>query len=130
MDKKIPPRTRIKHKKVDPIVVKSKHQIKDVIYRFLPNSEEQVRKLLISGMEEIKNRYELLKQQDDIDEGQFGGFPPLKVNYINTEHWVDRMIKQTLGAKREGLLIVWYLNDGKHTFDPFTGDVNYGISDA
>lgn len=107
-------------------MITSKDQIKDVVHRFLPDSDSSIRKLLMNGFKDIKKRYKYYEEQDKIDESQFGNIKPAIVDNRNSKHWVDNLIRDRMGAVRDGLMIVWNLEDGVHKFDPFTGDITYG----
>lgn len=115
---------RVKPQKIEPIIVISKSQIPVVVSNFMPNSDAEIRKHLLEGMNKIKDRYDLLDQYKNLDQSKFGQYKPI-VPEVIASHWVDELITRRLGAKREGLLVVWNLKDGRHTFDPFTGEIKY-----
>jgi len=117
----------VKPQKIEPIRIISKSQIPIAVSNFLPGSEAEIRKHLVDGMTKIKERYDFLDQYKSLDQSKFGAYKPI-VPEVIAAHWVDELISRRLGAKREGLLIVWELKDGRHTFDPFTGVIEYGTT--
>lgn len=120
------PRVRVKYSPKR-IVVTSKSEIRYLVSNYMPSSDTQGRKLLIEGLNQIKDRIYLENQYANIDHEAFGDFKPI-IPVKAATHWVDRMIENAFNAKRDGLLIVWTLKDGKHSFDPFTGEIKYDIN--
>lgn len=121
------PKVRIKKFAQKQVVVTNKSQIRLVVSNYMPDSDGHGRKLLIDGMNQVKERLKLKDQYDKVDMGAFGDYKPIVPKNAVT-HWVDRMINNTFGAIREDLLVVWNLQDGKHTFDPYTGEIKYDVN--
>jgi hypothetical protein len=74
------------------------------------------RDLLIEGLDLIKSRIEVEKQIADSDAGILVNGKLMKPaslgNSVHGLSWVDPLIKQWLGASREGITIYWDLQDG------------------
>lgn len=109
------------------VIVTNKSQIGFVVSNYMPSSDNHGRKLLIDGMNQIKDRLKLKEQYDKVDVVAFGEYKPIIPTNV-VAHWVDRMITNSFGAVREDALIVWKLADGKHTFDPYTGEIKYDVN--
>ena len=120
------PRLRVKFAPKK-IIITNKSQIRFAVSNYMPNSDNHGRKMLVEGFSQVKDRLKLEEQYSKVDVEDFGDFKPL-LPKKTALHWVDRMIDNSFGAIREGLLIVWKLGDGKHSFDPFTGEIKYDIN--
>lgn len=119
-------RSRIKQRKAEKVVVQTKSHIKIVIDKFMPSSDSHIRQLLVKGLEDVSKRDHYYDEQQKIDIKEFGDYQPSKIDNRNAIHWVDRLIKDRMDAKRIGLLIYWNLDGVKYTFDPFTGVLSDG----
>lgn len=126
-DLRVMQKLRVKPQKIEPVIVISKSQIPAVVSNFMPSSDAEIRKHLLEGMNRIKDRLALIEQYKSLDQSKFGQYKPIIPDVV-ASHWVDELITRRLGAKREDLLVVWNLKDGRHTFDPFTGEIKYGTT--
>jgi hypothetical protein len=89
----------------------------------IPQSGDQsmTRKTLLEGFDMLKKRQETLQAMGKIDLDDFGGFYPASLRDITDQiTWVDRFITNRLGGRREGLLVVWEIPEGKYQMDPWT----------
>ena len=85
-----------------------------------PGSKSQNRKMLIEGLEHIKNRVEYnkkLKEADSyyIDAKDLGG------------GWISHFVRDTMGGQidAKSQTIVWTIDTQKIIFNPATGTVEY-----
>jgi hypothetical protein len=85
-----------------------------------PGSESQNRKMLIEGLEHIKNRVEYntkLKEAGDY--------------HIKTEDlgggWISHFVRDTMGGQIDAITqtIVWTIDNKKIIFNPSSGTVEY-----
>lgn len=109
------------HKKVkelEKVVVKSYGELQRAITPFLQDSA--ISKLLVEGFEIIKRQSEYAKAAMDLDPELFGGYMPATPTSSDYYSWVDTLIDRRLNGKREGMIVVWNLPEGKFSFDPFT----------
>ncbi len=85
-------------------------------------STPDMRKLLLKGLEIIRNRQEL--QVDKAPSDEYGGFEPAEIVTSADQYmWVDSLIIHCLDAKRRGLEIVWELPEGTYVFNPETEEL-------
>ena len=78
-------------------------------------------KMISDGFDVVKRMLEFESNSSEIDAEDFEGMlpaspPPVEKRKI----WIDKYLKKHLDAKREGLKIVWNLNDGKFALDPWS----------
>jgi hypothetical protein len=83
------------------------------------------RDILIEGLELIKNRIDAAQKiSDSTEEVEINGRklrPPSLINNISGHSWVDPLIKQWTGGRREGVLITWDIQDGyQYRYEIFT----------
>jgi len=118
--------------KIEPVKVLLMGDIDAVIENFKPNSDAHVRKLLMDGLSDIKKRSIIVDSYNStVNDEDFGGYPPVNPdNIMSGFHWVDKLVKERMDAKIINLDIVWDLKDGKHVFNPYTGDVRYNVNDS
>jgi len=94
------------------VVVNTKDDIEKTIKIYMPGSDHPLRKSLEKGFDFVKRRIEynkLAKTNMDVD---------------SMFCYVDSLIHQRLGGKREGMYITWDLEDGKYKFDPQNGELS------
>ena len=81
------------------------------------------RDMLIEGLTIIKNREavaEELEQSGEIVEVDGKPMKPVVLNNKTSRSWIDPLISQWTGGIREGIFIVWMLDDGyKYKYDVF-----------
>ena len=81
------------------------------------------RDTLIEGLTIIKNREEIAEELEQAGEVvEINGKPmkPVVLNSKTSRSWVDPLINQWTGGTREGIFIVWVLDDGyKYKYDVF-----------
>lgn len=65
------------------------------------------------GFEMLRKRHEVLGKVDTRD--------GLSLSTIDNHTWLDDLIERRLGGKRDGLSIVWVLDNSEYRYDPFTG---------
>jgi hypothetical protein len=98
------------NKQIEKIKVTSYVELTEAIKPFLPeNNKSEARKSFIEGFEFVKRRKK---------------FNDTAGNQLSTDDmrcWVDNVVKQRLGGRREGLGVVWDLPEGKFKLDPWTG---------
>lgn len=74
-------------------------------------SDSQNRKMLIEGIETIKNRIMLNELLDSgLDVSKMGG-------------WFSNFVRDKLGGSMEGTNIVWDVNDKKFILEPLSGKI-------
>lgn len=84
------------------------------------SSDVSVRTKLLEGFEQVKEQKKLWDNvKNTLEEDEFGASLP-SANVDDFDMPVDRIIKHRLGGKREGMTVVWYLENKKIVFDPFT----------
>lgn len=73
---------------------------------------KSMRQTLIDGFDSIKKRLEV--EQAPIEGIEINGIvmKPAPTMPTSGSHWVDKLIKQWLGGQRDGLYVVWKLDDG------------------
>lgn len=78
---------------------------------------------IIEGLNIIKNRIEKSAKYDDVRLVEINGRevrPPRVGDSINSHTWVDSIIKQWMGGKRDNTIIYWDLDDGyRYKYDIF-----------
>ena len=81
------------------------------------------RDMLVEGFTTIKNREaiaEELEQAGEIVEVNGKPMKPVVLNNKTNRSWIDPLINQWTGGIREGVFIVWVLDDGyKYKYDIF-----------
>ena len=105
---------------LEKIEVKNLDQLHKALEPFMKDTT--IRKLLIEGMDVVKRQQEL----SDIaiaDEEAFGGYMPARPTKGQHYHWVDTLIDRRMAGKRERLVIVWDIPEGKHVFNPWTQEL-------
>jgi len=101
----------MKSVKFEKVKVNTKADIITALSKFMPDSKSVLRKTLLDGFNIVKNRVEFNSKIDsklDVDKMRF---------------WVDTMVDERLGGRREGLLIVWSVDNKKITFNPWSGEM-------
>jgi hypothetical protein len=59
----------------------------------------------------------------EIDEEEFGGYPPAPMVIQETFATLDNFIRKRMGGERVGLRIRWILNGEHWFFDPWSGEL-------
>jgi len=84
------------------------------------SSDASMRKGLIDGFEHVKEQEEMWNRLYNVlDDDEYSATLP-KVNVDSMSLPVDRIIKQRLGGRREGMTVVWNLSTRKVVFDPYS----------
>lgn len=91
----------------------------------IPQSGGQsiLRKTLLEGFEMVKSHHEFHKASLEAHsmEEEYGGYlPALAPSPDDHKMWIDKFVNDRLGAKREGLYIIWEIPEGKYKFDPWS----------
>lgn len=115
--------------KANPIIVTSVDAENKPIKVSIPSSNKPItRKLLSDGFDLIKQQEnslqkmskELSRENDDYD-----GYYPARINDESAKSvWVDNMVSNCFGGRRDGLKIVWDLPEGKFELNPWTLDLS------
>lgn len=137
-------------KKVEPIKINSINDIKKAIIPFMKERSENkvnftsevkwkdedgnevitkvsahstdpdLRQSLLDGFKQVDEQQKLWDNIHNVlEEDEYGSsLPPVDIN--DFEMPVDRLIRHRLGGKRNGHTIVWYINNQKIVFNPFT----------
>jgi hypothetical protein len=93
---------------IKPVVVHNRADIELALKPFLTEGH-QLRQSLQEGMAFVENRRAFnARSQSGLD-----------VDAMRC--WVDELIRQRLGGRREGLTVVWTLDCGKFRYDPQNG---------
>lgn len=118
-------REEINKKILDSMVkVNCKNDLIKALMPFKKDSKSELRKLIIDGFDIVKKRIEYYNKAMELDKnGSYGGIKPLIIDVDKAFCWVDKLIEERLDGKREGLTVIWNLNDGKYVFDPYTGTI-------
>jgi hypothetical protein len=88
--------------------------------------DSTIRQSILEGFEMIRNHQKCYEAQLTAHESpeDFGGYMPARVpDPENQITWLDGFIIRRLGGKREGLLVVWDLVEGRYQMDPWTCEV-------
>ena len=94
------------------------------VYQVSANTRSKSKRdMLIEGLTVIKNREDIaaeLEQAGEIVEINGKPMKPVVLNTNTGRSWVDPLIGQWTGGTREGIFIVWTLDDGyKYKYDVF-----------
>lgn len=101
---------------LEKVVVENLTQLNKALEPFM--TDTTIRKLLLEGMDIVRRQNKFAEQ--DVSAADFGGFMPAMPVSGNRYMWVDTLIERRLNGKREGLKVVWNLQEGKFEFDPLT----------
>lgn len=84
------------------------------------SSDVSMRKGLLDGFEQVKQYNKMWGRiHTALEEDEYGAVLP-EFNIDKVSLPVDRIIKHRLGGHREGMTVVWILNDRKVVFDPYS----------
>lgn len=97
------------------------HSVQKSVVVSADNRDISLRDLLIEGFDQVKEQSHLWSRlYDALLEDEYA--PILPQVDINSFHMpVDRIIRDRLDGKREGLKVVWVINSVKYYLDPYEG---------
>lgn len=88
------------------------------------SSDVSMRKMLLDGFEQVKQQEQMLSNLHDVlDDDEYAPTLP-KANINDVPMKVDQIIKHRLGGKRDGLTVIWEVNNKKVVFDPYTKELH------
>lgn len=88
------------------------------------SNDVSMRKMLIDGFEQVKQQEQMLSNlRDVLDDDEYAPAIP-KAHVDEVPMKVDKIIKHRLGGKREGLTVIWEINNKKIVFDPYTKELH------
>lgn len=91
------------------------------------SSDVSIRTKLLEGFEQVKEQKKLWDNvKNTLEEDEFGSNLPA-ANIDDFVMPIDRIIKHRLGGKREGMTVIWYLDNKKVIFDPFTKELKEDV---
>lgn len=93
------------------------HSVKDVekllkTHHLHPDSKSQNRKLLVEGIEIVKNRMKFNKLVDS------------RLNVDDMGGWFSNFVKNKLGGTTRGALVIWELDNKTIILDPISGQIS------
>ena len=84
------------------------------------SSDVSMRSKLLEGLRQVEEQKKLWDSiRDALEDDEYNSSLP-HVNVDDFTMPVDRLIRHRLGGIREGMNIVWYLNNKKVIFDPYS----------
>lgn len=84
------------------------------------NKDISLYDMLIEGFEQVKEQQKAWKTlYDTLSDDEYASYLPI-VDINNFKMPVDKLIMTRLNGKREGLTVIWTLDNKKYVYDPYT----------
>jgi hypothetical protein len=110
-------------KQIEPKIIRSEAELREMLNNFLPGSEAHVRKVLMENFETIKAKVETREKIEEVDPDEYGGFVPAPLVVSDALVTLDNFIVRSMGGERVGLTIQWVVGGVTWVFDPWTGEL-------